>query len=768
LQVAEDDAHKAKEKTQAIHSMFKQATNKIEVLIIFTDYCFRVAEHSFFKVLIGENDKLSERLLSLVEQNKMISDVVVRQNKLLTDQEQEKEREKEKKEEIQQTEESSFVDDDSVTDLKRIEETKKKPKKHTQRVIPSDDSLSTIAETKTEEEEADNERLRKRDNKRTFKKKESRSKERAEPSAEFVTPHKNKSSFIESDQIPSENDDVSKSTCSTSRSKRATKSTVESAIKSKNSLRTPQRTVTTQSVATPSMAMATMTQSKDDQDRHLIITAVLEAIDYCQAHQFLSIPPYETGNYGDQTPLPPYNQLSFDLRENLLQTLHQLAKSVGSFFHLIADMNVNPNPQTRQSTHHHHSALQPIVSIHALQSYLIKMKLIDNTAVTLQDAYLIFNKFRAKHLTLFGTTFSIVLLAQKYFASASYGVVNYIAFLNYLQDMMNRFLMASRQQQLTQVNETIERELLLTSREFSDIVKLMQKEVKPLLILYESYLPYVSNKHQEAGSLAFSNTTSFGLSSSLNRSKTLLNSTNSNNYPQRVIYEKEIINSLGEKGQLQDTARIGSERIGIDGKEGGMTSPMHMTDLQTTVAVRMTPHVTDRVHYNDPLHDDEDPSHLINSIPFTPLPSQYDPSQSSPAMQPDPYASSYLHSRSTMKQSQYQYQYHRIHLSSQHMNKFQVPHNVFHYYVPSSLSANATPIPKCLTFSEIVHFAKEFQITPSMYSRPQLYEIFRSTLFPPHSNGSSHNDEMEENDNQWISAANLQLNFPMVSLVILC
>jgi hypothetical protein len=495
------------------------------------------------------------------------------------------------------------------------------------------------------------------------------------------------------------------------------------------------------------------TESKEEQDIQLIVTATLEAIDYCQGQELFptlheGVPPKSRSSpmltheeIAINNPLPPYNALPKDVQTHLLSVLHQFAKTLSHFFAILVDLNVNPNPQTRQSTVHHHSSMQPIISIHSLQSFLIKIKLIDNSLVTLQDAYLVFNKFRAKHLTLFGTAFSMVLLGQKYFSSPVYGIINYVLFLEKLQYFLHESLVVYRKQQVAQVDETIEVEPVLTNREFQDVIKLLQKEIKPLMVLYESYLPYVSNKQLEnaAASIVLqanakrsgvSSTPFTTTSSQVKESTTRANNAEVEGHDQQLHYEQQIVYSLSANCATPLDATQGATPHHTaaanhhNHQQHLSPTAMRITDLQATSA-------TPEVGQTFQTHSEEDiPSTIIinnqEQYPHQPLSSSAKPVV------------------------------HRIHLSP-HTTKFQLPNNVFHYYLPSS-TTTATPIPKVLTFSEILQFAKEFQIIPSMYSRQQLYEIYRSTV--PRSDQFV---PMNNADEEFLFSNSITLDFPMVS-----
>lgn len=126
-----------------------------------------------------------------------------------------------------------------------------------------------------------------------------------------------------------------------------------------------------------------------------------------------------------------------------------------------------------------------------------------NEAENRQRLDLLLSPFRAKHITLFGLAFA----ATAFFAECSKATQAMQAseLLALIDQVVDRYL--TQQQEERQVEDLaspLDSEPLLTSSEFEDIIRLLEKEKKPLLSLFSAYTlrmdPKASSRANSAAS----------------------------------------------------------------------------------------------------------------------------------------------------------------------------------------------------------------------------------------------------------------------------
>lgn len=188
----------------------------------------------------------------------------------------------------------------------------------------------------------------------------------------------------------------------------------------------------------------------------------------------------------------PQNSLSLPIHSPIQvhsQEIRNLADQIRVLFNQILETQSckSPGPSNVSSA----STQAGLIHVSKLKTIFSQMKLIDGENFHPAEVDIIFSQFRSKHITLFGIAFSIILIGKKRFPD-----LEKISLVRAISEILTQYLKDSLEKQQEQgVNdfEPLEEESKFNRREFDEMVKVLEKEKKPLSLLFEAYAPWVEN-----------------------------------------------------------------------------------------------------------------------------------------------------------------------------------------------------------------------------------------------------------------------------------
>lgn len=142
-------------------------------------------------------------------------------------------------------------------------------------------------------------------------------------------------------------------------------------------------------------------------------------------------------------------------------------------------------------TYTHSRTRVQLISIRRFKLILAEMKLIDGKIFSMKNADILFNQFRAKNVTLFGTSFSLLLCAEKRFPG-----MNREDFLDILISALKEYMESLNKRAIAiQPNEIdLEHFRFESQTEVEEILKLLEYNRKSLILLFESYSSFQPTK----------------------------------------------------------------------------------------------------------------------------------------------------------------------------------------------------------------------------------------------------------------------------------